>query len=59
MADAAIVVETAIKGERGQHDNRTLPTNARCVCVAETTSQIQKSAGCNYLIQSNKAVLFY
>lgn len=57
MADATIVVETAVKG--GSMITAELANNYnRDVFAVPGRTTDAKSAGCNYLIQSNKAVLF-
>lgn len=57
MADATIVVETAIKG--GSMITAELANNYnRDVFAVPGKITDSKSAGCNYLIQSNKAILF-
>ena len=57
MADATIVMETAVKG--GSMITAELANNYnRDVFALPGRSTDLKSAGCNYLIQNNKAVLF-
>src|SRR6478735_6605630 len=57
MADATIVIETAIKG--GSMITAELANNYnRDVFALPGKITDAKSAGCNYLIQNNKAVLF-
>ena len=57
MCDATIVIETAIKG--GSMITAELANNYnRDVFALPGKITDSKSAGCNYLIQSNKAVLF-
>jgi len=57
MADATIVIETAIKG--GSMITAELANNYnRDVFALPGKITDSKSAGCNYLIQNNKAVLF-
>ncbi|MDR0793536.1 MAG: DNA-processing protein DprA [Chitinophagaceae bacterium] len=57
MADATIVVETAIKG--GSMITAELAGNYnRDVFAVPGKTTDAKSAGCNYLIQSNKAILY-
>lgn len=57
IADATIVIETAIKG--GSMITAELANNYnRDVFALPGKITDSKSAGCNYLIQSNKAVLF-
>jgi DNA processing protein len=57
MADATIVIETAAKG--GSMITAELANNYnRDVFALPGKITDSKSAGCNYLIQSNKAILF-
>ncbi|HVX25593.1 MAG TPA: DNA-processing protein DprA [Parafilimonas sp.] len=57
MADATIVIETAIKG--GSMITAELANNYnRDVFALPGRTTDTKSAGCNYLIQNNKAILF-
>jgi DNA processing protein len=57
MADATVVIETAIKG--GSMITAELAGNYnRDVFALPGRITDSKSAGCNYLIQNNKAVLF-
>jgi DNA processing protein len=57
MADATIVIETAIKG--GSMITAELANNYnRDVFALPGRITDSKSAGCNYLIQNNKAILF-
>ncbi len=57
MADATIVIETAIKG--GSMITAELANNYnRDVFALPGKTTDTKSAGCNYLIQNNKAILF-
>jgi len=57
MADATLVIETAIKG--GSMITAELANNYnRDVFALPGRITDTKSAGCNYLIQNNKAVLF-
>jgi len=57
MADATIVIETAIKG--GSMITAELANNYnRDVFALPGKTTDSKSAGCNYLIQNNKAILF-
>lgn len=57
IADATIVIETAIKG--GSMITAELANNYnRDVFALPGRTTDSKSAGCNYLIQNNKAVLF-
>ncbi len=57
MADATVVIETAIKG--GSMITAELANNYnRDVFALPGRTTDLKSAGCNYLIQNNKAVLF-
>ncbi|MGN6351943.1 MAG: DNA-processing protein DprA [Parafilimonas sp.] len=57
MADATIVIETAIKG--GSMITAELANNYnRDVFALPGRTSDAKSAGCNYLIQTNKAALF-
>lgn len=57
LADATIVIETAIKG--GSMITAELANNYnRDVFALPGKTTDTKSAGCNYLIQSNKAALF-
>jgi DNA processing protein len=57
MADATIVIETAIKG--GSMITAELANNYnRDVFALPGRTTDSKSAGCNYLIQNNKAILF-
>jgi len=57
MADATVVIETAIKG--GSMITAELANNYnRDVFAVPGKTTDAKSAGCNYLIQSNKAILF-
>ncbi|MBV9964020.1 MAG: DNA-protecting protein DprA [Parafilimonas sp.] len=57
MADATIVIETAIKG--GSMITAELANNYnRDVFALPGKITDSKSAGCNYLIQNNKAILF-
>jgi len=57
MADATIVIETAVKG--GSMITAELANNYnRDVFALPGKTTDAKSAGCNYLIQNNKAVLF-
>ena len=57
MADATVVIETAIKG--GSMITAELAGNYnRDVFALPGRTTDLKSAGCNYLIQNNKAVLF-
>ncbi len=57
MADATIVIETAVKG--GSMITAELANNYnRDVFAVPGKISDAKSVGCNYLIQSNKAVLF-
>ncbi len=57
MADATVVIETAIKG--GSMITAELANNYnRDVFAVPGKITDPKSAGCNYLIQNNKAVLF-
>ncbi|HEY2726840.1 MAG TPA: DNA-processing protein DprA, partial [Parafilimonas sp.] len=57
MADATIVIETAIKG--GSMITAELANNYnRDVFALPGRTTDLKSAGCNYLIQNNKAILF-
>ena len=57
MADATVVIETAIKG--GSMITAELAGNYnRDVFALPGRTTDSKSAGCNYLIQNNKAILF-
>jgi DNA processing protein len=57
MADATVVIETAIKG--GSMITAELANNYnRDVFAVPGKTTDAKSAGCNYLIQNNKAILF-
>jgi len=57
MADATVVIETAVKG--GSMITAELANNYnRDVFAVPGKITDPKSAGCNYLIQNNKAVLF-
>jgi DNA processing protein len=57
MADATVVIETAIKG--GSMITAELANNYnRDVFAVPGKITDTKSAGCNYLIQNNKAILF-
>jgi DNA processing protein len=57
MADATVVIETAIKG--GSMITAELANNYnRDVFALPGRTTDPKSAGCNYLIQSNKAILY-
>lgn len=57
MADATVVIETAIKG--GSMITAELANNYnRDVFALPGRINDSKSAGCNYLIQNNKAILF-
>ncbi len=57
MADATIVIETAVKG--GSMITAELANNYnRDVFALPGRTTDSKSAGCNYLIQNNKAILF-
>ena len=57
MADATVVIETAIKG--GSMITAELANNYnRDVFALPGRTTDLKSAGCNYLIQNNKAILF-
>jgi DNA processing protein len=57
MADATIVIETAVKG--GSMITAELANNYnRDVFAVPGKITDAKSAGCNYLIQNNKAILF-
>ena len=57
MADATVVIETAIKG--GSMITAELANNYnRDVFALPGRTTDPKSAGCNYLIQNNKAILY-
>ncbi len=57
LADATVVIETAIKG--GSMITAELANNYnRDVFALPGKTTDAKSAGCNYLIQNNKAILF-
>lgn len=57
IADATIVIETAVKG--GSMITAELANNYnRDVFALPGRTTDSKSAGCNYLIQNNKAILF-